>query len=299
MKHTATELKQKQSLPLEAKIKMSITRIKAFYENLDGDVYVSFSGGKDSTVLLHLVRSIYPDVKAVFVDTGLEFPEIKRFVRSFENVEILKPKMPFPQVLEKYGYPVISKENAQKLEEIRNTKSDKLKNKRLYGDEKGNGKLPEKWKFAIDATFKISGKCCNIMKKNPARDYEKKSGLKPFIGTMASDSWLRRSNWLENGCNSFNSGKEKSNPLSFWLESDIWDYLKGFKIPYAEVYDMGYERTGCVFCMFGLEKDETDRFEMLKKTHPKLYAYCMNKLGLRKIIDYIKDRGIQHTQGKE
>lgn len=292
MKHTPEELKQKQSLDLDSKIRMSINRIKAFYDNMDGDVYVSFSGGKDSTVLLHLVRSIYPDTKAVFVDTGLEFPEIKRFVRSFENIEILKPKMPFPQVLEKYGYPVISKENAQKIEEIRNTKSDKLRNKRLYGDEKGNGKLPEKWKFAIKAPFKISGKCCNIMKKNPARDYEKKSGLKPFIGTMAGDSWLRRSNWLENGCNSFNTGKEKSNPLSFWVESDIWEYIKLFNIPYAQVYNMGYERTGCVFCMFGLEKDENNRFEMLKKTHPKLHKFCMDKLGLKDILQFIKNRGL-------
>ena len=76
---------------------------------IDG-VYVSFSGGKDSTVLLHMAREMYPNIKAVFVDTGLEYPEIRDFVKSFDNVDWLRPKMNFKQVIEKYGYPFISKE---------------------------------------------------------------------------------------------------------------------------------------------------------------------------------------------
>ena len=65
------ELKQKQCLPLEVKIAMTLRRIREWYEYWDGNVYVSFSGGKDSTVLLHLVRQYYPGVPAVFSDTGL------------------------------------------------------------------------------------------------------------------------------------------------------------------------------------------------------------------------------------
>ena len=93
---TKKELIMLQALPLEIKIMKSLQRIREWvqYFGVDG-VYVSFSGGKDSTVLLHLVRSIYPNIKAVFVDTGLEFPEIKEFVKSFDNVEILRPKMNF------------------------------------------------------------------------------------------------------------------------------------------------------------------------------------------------------------
>lgn len=65
--------------------------------------YISFSGGKDSTVLLHLVRKLYPEIEAVFVDTGLEYPEIKQFVKSIDNVTILRPKMMFNEVINKYG----------------------------------------------------------------------------------------------------------------------------------------------------------------------------------------------------
>lgn len=110
-KHTISDLYQMQSLPLSAKIRMTEYRIRQWVDEygIDG-VYVSFSGGKDSTVLLHIVRKIFPDIKAVFVDTGLEYPEIRQFVSHFENVDCLKPKFTFRQVIEKYGYPFISKE---------------------------------------------------------------------------------------------------------------------------------------------------------------------------------------------
>lgn len=110
-KHTIEDLYQMQSLPLSAKIRMTENRIRGWVDEYGVDgVYVSFSGGKDSTVLLDIVRKLYPSVKAVFVDTGLEYPEIRDFVRTFDNVEWLRPKMNFKQVIEKYGYPFISKE---------------------------------------------------------------------------------------------------------------------------------------------------------------------------------------------
>jgi hypothetical protein len=109
-KHTITDLHQMQSLPLKDKIRMAQRRIEEWYEHYDGNVYLSFSGGKDSTALLHLVREMYPDVPAVFVNTGLEYPEIVKFVKTFDNVEIIRPKMSFVQVIKKYGYPMFSKE---------------------------------------------------------------------------------------------------------------------------------------------------------------------------------------------
>ncbi len=101
-KHTLSDLYQMQSLSLDSKISMTRRRIQGWVDEFGEDgVYVSFSGGKDSTVLLHLVRQDYPNVKAVFIDTGLEYPEIRQFVRTFSNVDILFPKMNFRQVIEK------------------------------------------------------------------------------------------------------------------------------------------------------------------------------------------------------
>lgn len=110
-KHTISDLYQMQSLPLSAKIRMTQLRIRGWVDEYGEDgVYVSFSGGKDSAVLLDIVRKMYHKIPAVFVDTGLEYPEIREFVKRFDNVEWLKPKLTFRQVIEKYGYPFISKE---------------------------------------------------------------------------------------------------------------------------------------------------------------------------------------------
>jgi 3'-phosphoadenosine 5'-phosphosulfate sulfotransferase (PAPS reductase)/FAD synthetase len=279
------QLKQRQGQPLDIKEQLTANRIKAYYERLEGNVYVSFSGGKDSTALLHQVRRIYPNVPAVFVDTGLEYPEIRDFVKTIDNVIWLKPKMPFTQVIEKYGYPVISKETAQKIKEVRTTKSEKLRNKRMNGDEYGNGKISEKWKFLINAPFKISDRCCHIMKKEPIKRYEKETGRSAIVGTMAADSRLRETSYLQHGCNSF-EGRPMSTPMAFWLECDVWDYIKKYGIKYSKIYDMGYTRTGCMFCMFGLHLDKSNRFDRMKKTHPQIYNYCMDKLGLREVIRY-------------
>ena len=109
-KRTLGELQQMQGLPLDIKIKKTQQRICEWYEHYNGDVYVSFSGGKDSTVLLHLARQMFPTIKAVHVNTFLEFPEIEKFVLTFDNVDIINPKMRFVQVINKYGYPMFSKE---------------------------------------------------------------------------------------------------------------------------------------------------------------------------------------------
>lgn len=114
-RHDIGELQIMQRYSLERKIQLTCERIKAWYEWWDGQVYVSFSGGKDSTVLLDLVRNVcgYEDVPAVFVDTGLEYPEIREFVKTFDNVQWLRPKKNFKEVIKEYGYPFISKEVAE------------------------------------------------------------------------------------------------------------------------------------------------------------------------------------------
>lgn len=291
-------LVQRQGMPLILKERMSLIRIRAWYEHYKGNVYVAFSGGKDSTVLLHLVRSLYPDVPAVFVNTGLEFPEIVRFVRSVPNVVTLRPRMSFRAVLERYGYPVVSKEQAKYIHEIRVTKSIHVLNRRLKGISK-EGKdcrhfmLCHRWRYLLDAPFLIGSACCRVMKKDPARRYEKESGRRPYLGTLAVESRQRTSNYVTYGCNAYGLSKSpRSAPLSFWLESDIWDYVKLHDVSYSPIYDMGYNRTGCVFCAFGVHLQQSDdthrnRFELLAMTHPKLHKYCMVDLGMGRVLDYM------------
>ena len=115
-KMTNDQLRQLQALPLNIKIRKTEQRIREWYEHWEGNVYVSFSGGKDSTVLLDIVRHLYPKVPAVFSDTGLEYPEIKEFVKTFPNVIIVRPKHSFKEILTKYGYPIISKQVANTVD---------------------------------------------------------------------------------------------------------------------------------------------------------------------------------------
>lgn len=118
-KYTPEDLKTMQSWSLERKIQVTQTRLIEWYQKFGGKVYVSFSGGKDSTVLLHIARQLYPDIEAVFVDTGLEYPEIKDFVKTVDNVTWLRPEMNFKKVIETYGYPLISKDVAKQISAAR------------------------------------------------------------------------------------------------------------------------------------------------------------------------------------
>ncbi len=293
MKIQPWQLKQRQGCPLEIKEQMTDNRIRAYYQAMQGQVYVSFSGGKDSTVLLDLVRKLYPEVPAVFVDTGLEYSEIRDFVKTIENVIWLKPKMPFNQVIDKYGYPVVSKDQARAISRYRNTSDPVQKYRGLNGWPNGKkGMISKKWQFLVDAPFKISDACCDIMKKQPLDHYAKKSGRRPIIGTMAGESNGRTRQYLEHGCIKLREGKEKCMPVSFWLEKDVWDYIHKYNLPYSKIYDMGYTRTGCMFCMFGLHLEgHLNRFELMAQTHPQLYKYCMEKLGLAEVINFVANKG--------
>ena len=123
-------LRQLQSLPLQAKITMAEQRIREWYEHFDGNVCISFSGGKDSTVLTDLVHGMYPDGPLVFANTGLEYPEIQAFARSM-GAEFVRPKMSFSEVISTYGYPIISKEVAEAIHFARRIVPQSLENQ--YG----------------------------------------------------------------------------------------------------------------------------------------------------------------------
>ena len=158
--------------------------------------------------------------------------------------------------------------------------------------------------LARDVPVLISHYCCQRMKKQPLTSYQSKTGLKPFLGTMAEESRLRTQAWIRHGCNAFEGKKNTSQPLSFWTEQDVLAYIQHENLPIASVYGeivavddegneydpsmlidgcgtlkcTGCQRTGCIFCGFGahLEKPGEGRFERLAYTHPKQYDYCIN-----------------------
>ena len=318
-KHTMSDLMQMQSLPLAGKISMTQQRIRAWYDYFDGDVYVSFSGGKDSTVLVDIITKMgYKDIPLVFVDTGLEYPEIREFVKGYgDRVTWLRPKMNFKQVIEKYGYPFISKEVSYDVNIARNYLSnpEEHKNKkplkvnkcgyyRPYSLEKLEGTLDskmfncEKWNFMLEAPFKVSKKCCDVMKKNPVKQYQKETGRMAILATLADESRMRTLQWLKNGCNGFDMKKPVSNPMSFWTEQDVLQYIKQNNLPICSVYGdiveileeddpnvegqmtisdldgyeqmsefdaerpelklTGLDRTGCMFCGYGCHLEKEE-----------------------------------------
>ena len=391
-KHTIQELYQWQALPLSIKIRMTQQRIRDWVNEYGDDgVYVSFSGGKDSTVLLDMVRTMYPKVPAVFVDVPTQYPELKEFATSFDNVTVLKPKISFMKVCEKYGFPLISKEvsgtvmyarryvrkylegqtenipnafamadllgierrkfqsevyqNLKKgiipedlAEKIFSSSSDvPVRGKILFGTlpHKENGVLTNetskmfdlsKYKFLIKAPFEVSNECCSTMKKTPLHQYAKETGRHPITAQMASESRLRTQKWLQSGCNAYDAKEPISNPMSFWTEQDVLQYIKLFNLPICSVYGdvvvdsdkegqaegqmrlddvancelfdlsnpplktTGCSRTGCMLCGFGCHLERSpNRFEQLKETHPGMY----------KLLDVVKNNGVTFREAIE
>jgi 3'-phosphoadenosine 5'-phosphosulfate sulfotransferase (PAPS reductase)/FAD synthetase len=277
------ELRERQAWPLEQKIDHSLGVIEQFVSRLGKDnVYVSFSGGKDSTVLLDLCRIIYPDIKAVFCNTGNEYPDIVYFVRdkikNGENIEIIQPKIKPKDVLAKYGFPLVSKEQSRCVRDIRTTKSQKLRNYRLNGDNgRKAGTLSKKWKYLIEEPYMTSHYCCHKLKKEPFRNYDRDNNVSPILGIMADESMQRTTAYINNGsCNMFREGNGKSMPLSIWLEKDIWDYIKMRKLPIAEIYYKGAKRTGCMFCGYGCQFKNDNRLKLVYDMYPKMYSLFMS-----------------------
>lgn len=304
---TKDDLRQLQALPLELKIGLTKRRI-ADWVNYWGEsgVYVSFSGGKDSTVLLHMVREKFPNVEAVFVNTGLEYPEIQKFVKSFDNVTILRPQMRFDEVIKNYGYPIISKDVSHKVYAAR--KGQEWAMGFVTGTaQKADGTKSayccDKYEPLLKTDFICSHLCCDVMKKSPMKKFVRATGKKPMTAQMAAESRLREAQWLQKGCNAFDTAHPMSNPMSFWTEQDVLQYIKKYNIPIASVYGevvyatepeqmrveeygiencgteplctTGCARTGCVFCAFGAHMDKESRFLRLKQTHPRQYEYCI------------------------
>lgn len=306
------KIENKIKWSLDQKIMHSLMLIDEYYHHYNGKVYLAFSGGKDSVLLKWLCDKFtkacgYPDIPLVFNNTTNEYKQILDFVKSFgDRVVWLKPKMTFAQSLELNGYPLISKEQSQYIREAKTTKSDKLRDLRMNGRKKLTksgkqyiqGKISEKWKFLVDEPINITNKCCDILKKDPAKKFEKETGLKPIVGVTQGEGGLRKQrSYMQDYCNTYGD-RPISKPLNIYFESDVWDVILSNKIPYCEIYDdqvidgvlvSGEKRTGCAYCAFGqhLEDPENNKFTRNYYREKNRYLSFMDKLGYREALHKI------------
>lgn len=309
------------ALPLEDKVLTSWEKIDQWYTAWGGKCYVSFSGGKDSTVLAYLVARYLASYRTppwplnlVFVNTGLEYPEIQHFVndyagwlrQEFPHIEVnlfrMRPKMNIRQIVAKYGYSIVSKEVAGVVYETRKNpncvRAKKLRGELLDKEGKPSAYNCDNWAFLLDAPFPISDRCCHVMKKASAHRYDGETKEKPIVATMATEGRQRMSKWRASGCNAFDGKRPMGKPMSFWSEQDVLRFIVDQELPIASVYGdivasdgeneytstlteqplrcTGCQRTGCMFCGFGahLEKGE-NRFQRMKRTHPRHYDFCI------------------------
>lgn len=294
-----------KKLPLDLKIMLAKSRIEEWYEHFDGKVYIALSGGKDSTVLSDLVWSIYPDVPALFSNTGLEYPEIVAFVKKLKAegrpIIITRPKKTFRQSIQEDGFPLVSKKVSEMVSRFYNPLPSNEATRNLYltgyrkdGVYVAGSKLPEKWKPLINAPFKVTSKCCDSLKKEPFRRFNRETGLVPYVGIMASEGGRRAT---MDTCNAFDQKEPMSRPMLFWSESDVWQYIRENDIEYSEIYDdrfvdgvrvAGEKRTGCMFCAYGAHLEEGEnRFQRMAISHPKQWNYAINKLEMGEALDFI------------
>lgn len=280
----------------EDKVAWSEQLIVEWHTYWKGEVYVAFSGGRDSTVLLHLVRSIYPDTTAVFSNTGLEYPEIVKFAKSFDNVTEIRPEKNFRSVLMEDGFPISSKKTADMLGRLRNPTATNFNTRRLYltgystrtGKYNKASRIAKKWFPFIWSDLALTEACCGHLKKNPMKKFQKETGLKPIVGMRMGEGNNRDKTLKGRQCNITSGSNLSSIPLKFWSDNDIQTYIDLHKLELCSVYkDFNLKRTGCTFCAYGaeMEKGEDNRFVKLQKSHPKQYVYFIDKLGMSEGLD--------------
>ena len=259
------EFQQKQSLPYEAKIAHAEIRAREFYEKMDGNVCVSV-GGLDSITLerflnKHLRLGVQP-----MSASSLEDKSIQRVHDTIPGLIKIKPYKSKVEVLREFGFPVISKEKARKIENLQ--KPDNPKQTFIHAimtgqmGEQGKFKksdkikLPEKWirmfgglyadhRPDIDwkkhptcgvAPFKVSSERCKWMKEKPAQDWQKENNMVPYLGLMASEGGQREKGLMKNGCNYYGKTTTRSCPFAIFNRQDILQLALDLHVTVPEIY---------------------------------------------------------------
>lgn len=310
----------KQRLPYEMKVEHAKIRAREFVQECDKrDLNYHISvGGLDSITLLLFLRSIGIDCPAISAST-LEDASIQRIHKRL-GVECVKPikdknGRPYTQirVLQEFGFPVLSKEKAAKIELLQNP-TEKNKTVRhaiitgetgAYGGYQKNSrmKLPQKWleKFGgyenenegVDygkPDFKVSSKCCYYLKEKPCDDWAKEHNSVPFLGLMASEGGRREKSLKMHGCNYFGKTTIRSAPFAIFSRQDLLQLALDLNVPVPEIYGeivrdedgtlrtTKAQRTGCTMCGFGIHLEKRPhRFDKLLEANPVKWDFYMNR----------------------
>lgn len=233
--------------------------------DLENNAYISFSGGKDSTVLSHLIDEALPNNKIprVYLNTGIEYKSVVSFVeRERERdcrIQIIFSKQNIKTMLEVVGYPFKSKEHSQKVSYYQNSGMGKTVLNYLGQGTKKDFLCPEnlKYNFSPEFKIKVSDKCCRKLKKEIADKWavENKRPIK-ITGMRKEEGGLRTSH---NTCTVFDEGKLlKFHPLQPITDDFISWYIAERKIELCELYypPFNFKRTGCKGCPFSLDLQE-------------------------------------------
>lgn len=315
--------RQKQSLPYKQKVRLAEVRAREFeaecsYRGLNTHVSV---GGLDSITLLVFLRGIGMDVPAISVSI-LEDKSIQKIHKQL-GVECLKPLMTKTAVLQEFGYPVLSKEIAGKIAMLQNPSDNNatVRHAIITGETGAYGghrtgtrmRLPMKWleKFGgadaegaalgyKAAPFKVSDKCCYYLKEKPCNNWAKEHNSVPYLGLMASEGGRRKKSLMQNGCNYFGASTIRSAPFAIFSRNDLLQLALDLNVPVPEIYGeivrdedgnlrtTGAQRTGCSMCGFGIQLEKRPhRFDRLRDSNPKEWAYYMYTIGWGDVLDYI------------
>lgn len=310
-KRKKAQMTAMQNLPYEVKVKRAELRAREFIERLDDmgkTAHVSV-GGPDSITLLVFLRSIGLDIPAVSV-SALEDKSIQKVHKELGVIRIAPGKSK-KEILQEYGFPVISKKIAGRIELLQNpTEKNKTVRHAIITGECGEQghfaknsrmKLPNKWLelFAgyenenegVDyqiAPFKVSNKCCLYMKEQPCDHWAKEHNSAPFLGLMASEGGQREESLVEHGCNYFGKTVIRSAPFAPFLRQDLLQLALDLKVPVPEIYGeirrksdgklytTKAQRTGCNMCGFGIHLEKRPhRFDRLRERNPKEWEFWM------------------------
>ena len=270
--------KVKQKMPYEFKVNYARIRAWEFYNECgkrDLNCYVSV-GGLDSITLFYFLKSIGINVPAVSV-SSLEDISIQKIHKQIGVISLKPAKREDgtywtkQQVLQEFGFPVLSKEIAKKIELLQNQteKSKTVRHAIITGETGKQGgykknsrmKLPQKWldKFAgyeneaegvnyQIAPFKVSAKCCYYLKEKPCIDWARENNSVPFLGLMASEGGRREKALMLNGCNYFGKGTIRSAPFAIFTRQDLLQLAIDLDVPVPEIYgEIKRDETGALY----------------------------------------------------